>query len=158
MLGDLSSFYGDRQGMEGLFAIVDNQQAALQSRNQNPNLELLSNHGLLSSGPAINSSRPSLYCQLPFSEKHRIVPGVIAFAPALGRTPSSVAMRLGKFANCDPFHKARGIYRIIWSFQASAQKSEDRTESQFPASRTLLHHLNLQSRSFSPRGKRSTSE
>lgn len=51
----------------------------------------------------------ALYCQLPFGKMHRSNPGVIALAAAIGRTPSSVAMRLGNFANCDPFHKARGI-------------------------------------------------
>lgn len=34
---------------------------------------------------------------------------VIALAAALGRTPASVAMKLGNLASFDPFHKARGI-------------------------------------------------
>jgi putative restriction endonuclease len=40
---------------------------------------------------------------------HRNNPKVIHLAKLIGRTPSSVAMRLTNFASIDPFHQARGI-------------------------------------------------
>jgi putative restriction endonuclease len=51
----------------------------------------------------------SLYCRLPFGQYHRGNPHVKRVAEALGRTPSSVAMRLSNFASLDPVHQKRGI-------------------------------------------------
>ncbi len=43
-----------------------------------------------------------LYFQLPFGQLHQKNPEIIALASALGRTPSSIAMKLANFASLDP--------------------------------------------------------
>lgn len=43
-----------------------------------------------------------LYFQLPFGQLHSGNPEIIALAHALGRTPSSIAMKLANFASLDP--------------------------------------------------------
>lgn len=51
----------------------------------------------------------NLYCRLPFGRLHRRNPEVIAMAKVIGRTPSSVAMKLGNLASLDPAHRERGV-------------------------------------------------
>ncbi len=51
----------------------------------------------------------NLYFTLPFGQMHARNPSVIALASALGRTPSSIAMKLVNFASLDPAHQARGV-------------------------------------------------
>lgn len=51
----------------------------------------------------------NLYFKLPFGQMHARNPRVIALASALGRTPSSIAMKLVNFASLDPAHRARGV-------------------------------------------------
>lgn len=51
----------------------------------------------------------NLYLKLPFGKMHRSNPDIIHLANLIGRTPSSVAMRLTNFASIDPYHQARGI-------------------------------------------------
>ena len=51
----------------------------------------------------------NLYCKLPFGRLHRLNPEVINLANLIGRTPSSVALKLVNFASLDPSLKARGI-------------------------------------------------
>lgn len=51
----------------------------------------------------------NLYLKLPFGKMHQSNPNIIHLANLIGRTPSSVAMRLTNFASIDPFHQARGI-------------------------------------------------
>lgn len=51
----------------------------------------------------------NLYCKLPFGQLHKSNPLIIQLANKLGRTPSSVAMKLVNFASLDPTHKNRGI-------------------------------------------------
>ncbi|MBI2925427.1 MAG: HNH endonuclease [Verrucomicrobia bacterium] len=51
----------------------------------------------------------NLYCKLPFGQLHHRNPVIIALAEKLGRTPSSVAMKLCNFASLDPVQQARGI-------------------------------------------------
>jgi len=51
----------------------------------------------------------NLYLKLAFGKMHSGNPDVIHLASVIGRTPSSVAMRLTNFANVDPFHQQRGI-------------------------------------------------
>jgi putative restriction endonuclease len=51
----------------------------------------------------------NLYLKLPFGKMHKHTPEIIELAELLGRTPSSIGMRLGNFASCDPHLKARGI-------------------------------------------------
>ncbi len=51
----------------------------------------------------------NLYLKLPFGKMHRSNPDIIRLANLIGRTPSSVAMRLTNFASIDPYHQARGV-------------------------------------------------
>jgi len=50
-----------------------------------------------------------LYCQIPFGQMHKGNPTIIAVAEKMGRSPSSLAMKLVNFASLDPVHLARGI-------------------------------------------------
>ena len=49
------------------------------------------------------------YFTLPFGKMHARNPRVIELARLLGRTPASIAMKLGNFASLDPEHQARGV-------------------------------------------------
>lgn len=51
----------------------------------------------------------NLYCKLPFGKMHKSNVEVIQLAQLIGRTPSSIALKLGNFASFDPTLKARGI-------------------------------------------------
>jgi putative restriction endonuclease len=51
----------------------------------------------------------NLYLKLPFGKLHSGTPEVVHLAGLIGRTPSSVAMRLNNFAAVDPYHQQRGI-------------------------------------------------
>ncbi len=63
----------------------------------------------------------NLYHRLPFGRLHRSNPEVIALAAVIGRTPSSVALRLANFAHLDPGLDRRGMSqasagaRAMWS-------------------------------------------
>ena len=50
----------------------------------------------------------NLYLKLPFGKLHSGTPEIIHLAKIIGRTPSSVAMRLSNFASVDPYHQQRG--------------------------------------------------
>ena len=51
----------------------------------------------------------NLYCKLPFGKLSRGNPIIIEAAKKMGRTPSSLAMKLVNFASLDPVQRARGI-------------------------------------------------
>lgn len=51
----------------------------------------------------------NLYCKLPFGKMHKGNKEILQFAELIGRTPSSVALKLGNFASFDPTLKERGI-------------------------------------------------
>jgi len=51
----------------------------------------------------------NLYCKLPFGKMHSRNLEIIHFANLIGRTPSSIALKLGNFASFDPTLKERGI-------------------------------------------------
>jgi putative restriction endonuclease len=51
----------------------------------------------------------NLYCKLPFGQIDEDTPLVIEVASRMGRTPGSLAMKLGNFASLDPIQQARGI-------------------------------------------------
>ena len=51
----------------------------------------------------------NLYLKLPFGKMHKRTPEIIELANLLGRTPSSIGMRLGNFASVDPYHIERGV-------------------------------------------------
>ena len=50
-----------------------------------------------------------LYFRMPFGQIDKRNPDIIKMAELINRTPSSVAMRLCNYANCDPELKARGV-------------------------------------------------
>jgi len=51
----------------------------------------------------------NLYCKLSFGQIHQRTPIIIEVSQKLGRTPSSLAMKLVNFASLDPDLQARGI-------------------------------------------------
>jgi putative restriction endonuclease len=51
----------------------------------------------------------NLYCKLPFGKLDRKNPLIVEVANKMGRSPSSLAMKLVNFASLDPVHQARGI-------------------------------------------------
>ena len=51
----------------------------------------------------------NLYCKLPFGQLHNRNPEIIKLAQLIGRTPSSVGLKLGNLASFDPSLQARGI-------------------------------------------------
>ena len=51
----------------------------------------------------------NLYLKLPFGKMHSRTPEVIEMANLIGRTVSSISIRLGNFASCDPYHQNRGV-------------------------------------------------
>lgn len=51
----------------------------------------------------------NLYCKLPFGQLRHGNPLIIEVAQKLGRTPSSLSMKLCNLASLDPHHQARGI-------------------------------------------------
>ena len=53
----------------------------------------------------------NLYCKLPFGQYHRNNKKVVGLAQIIGRTPSSIALKLCNFARLDPYHKKRGVIR-----------------------------------------------
>jgi putative restriction endonuclease len=55
----------------------------------------------------------NLYLRLPFGKLHSRTNEIIELANLIGRTPSSVAMRLNNFASVDPFHQKRGIKGLV---------------------------------------------
>ena len=50
----------------------------------------------------------NLYCKLSFGQIHQRTPIIIEVSQKLGRTPSSLAMKLVNFASLDPDLQARG--------------------------------------------------
>lgn len=51
----------------------------------------------------------NLYCKLPFGKMHKGNPQVRELSKLIGRTPSSIARKLGNLARLDPSLQARGI-------------------------------------------------
>ena len=58
-----------------------------------------------------------LYFRIPFPRISKNNPDIIKLADFIGRTPSSVGMRLCNFANCDPELKARGVKGLEGGYQ-----------------------------------------
>ena len=86
----------------------------------------------------------NLYCKLPFGKLHKGNPIIKEVALKMGRTPSSLALKLCNFASLDPVLHARGISgmqgaanedRSLWKeFKANIS-------SLGPQSEELLHDL-----------------
>ena len=51
----------------------------------------------------------NLYLKLPFGKMHSKNNEIIHLANIIGRTASSVAIRLTNFASADPYHQNMGI-------------------------------------------------
>ena len=51
----------------------------------------------------------NVYCRLPFGQLDQRTPLIAQVAEKMGRTPSSVSMKLCNFASFDPALQARGI-------------------------------------------------
>ncbi len=80
----------------------------------------------------------NLYFRTPFGKQHKTHPPIIELAEKIGRSASSVAMKLSNFTSLDPSEAARGIKGLsgaskgdhaIWAefageFQALADESE----------------------------------
>ncbi len=87
----------------------------------------------------------NLYCKLPFGQLDHRTPIIIEVANKLGRTPSSLAMKLSNFASLDPILQDRGIQglrgaskadREIWqefytNWEELAIESEERFQELF---------------------------
>jgi putative restriction endonuclease len=67
----------------------------------------------------------NLYCKVPFGQLHKSNPLIIQLANKLGRTPSSVAMKLVNFASLDPTHKNRGIKGLYHTSTSDRQIWEE---------------------------------
>jgi putative restriction endonuclease len=63
----------------------------------------------------------NLYCKLPFGKLHRGNPIIVETAAKMGRTASSLAIKLCNFASLDPVLQARGIVGM------TGAAKEDRT-------------------------------
>jgi predicted restriction endonuclease len=86
----------------------------------------------------------NIYGKLPFGKLHKGNPLIIEVAERMGRTPSSLAMKLSNFASMDPVLLARGIKGLDGATkQDHAMWSEFREhlDALAPESETLLHDL-----------------
>lgn len=63
----------------------------------------------------------ALYFSLPFGKMHKGNPRIVALAQQLGRTPSSVAMKLTNLAALDPAHQSRGVKGLAGHSALDAQ-------------------------------------
>src|SRR5712664_2740903 len=86
----------------------------------------------------------NLYGKLPFGRYDRKNRVIIDVASRMGRTPGSLAMKLGNFASLDPVHQARGVKGLS---RASKQDREmwiefrSNLDALAPQSEQLLHDL-----------------
>jgi putative restriction endonuclease len=62
-----------------------------------------------------------LYCRTPFGRLHRTNPEIVILANALGRSPSSVAMKCCNYASLDPDERARGIRGLKGTSEADRE-------------------------------------
>jgi predicted restriction endonuclease len=86
----------------------------------------------------------NLYCKLPFGKLHKGNPIIIETAAKMGRTASSLAIKLCNFASLDPVLRARGIVGMTGAAKEDRILWEDfRSNSSVlaPDSEELLHNL-----------------
>ncbi len=67
----------------------------------------------------------SLYCKVPFGKMHFRNPEIIEYAELLGRTPSSLAMKLTNIASLDPAITTSGRKGLKGSSKADRQMWEE---------------------------------
>ena len=86
----------------------------------------------------------NLYFKLPFGQLHRNNPIIKEVAQKMGRTASSLAIKLCNFASLDPVLKARGLVgmrgaasqdRVIW------REFRSQLSTLAPESEEMLHDL-----------------
>ncbi|MDO9445309.1 MAG: hypothetical protein Q7K37_08320 [Dehalococcoidia bacterium] len=105
----------------------------------------------------------NLYLRLPFGRMHQSNADVLALASLIGRTPGSVAMRLGNFAALDPALDRRGMAnasagaRAIWDEwgtnpDAVAEESERICVNDVSPHSSMRWSGRSRSREYSPRG------
>lgn len=95
-----------------------------------------------------------LYFTLPFGQMHARNPRIVEIAALLGRTPSSLAMKLVNFASLDPEQRARGIRGLAGHSRADEQVWREFTSNWEQMS--LLSEANLER--FQARGTQPESE
>lgn len=86
----------------------------------------------------------NLYRKIPFGHYDKGKPVVIQLAGLMGRSPSSLAMKLTNFASLDPLHQARGVRGL-----SGASKDDHKMWIEFqtnlptlgPESEQLVHDL-----------------
>lgn len=86
----------------------------------------------------------NLYCKLPFGQFDKGNTLIIEVASRLGRTPSSLAMKLSNFASLDPVQKTRGIRGLSGATKqdrAMWAEFHDGLASLGPESEQMLHDL-----------------
>lgn len=86
----------------------------------------------------------NLYCKLPFGKLDRGNPLIIDVARRMGRTPSSLAMKLCNFASFDPVLKERGIRGLPGATKQDRQQWDEfraQPATLGPESEQLLHDL-----------------
>lgn len=86
----------------------------------------------------------NLYFKLPFGKLHKGNPLIIEVAKKMGRTPSSLSMKLCNFASLDPILQARGIVGMAGASNADRvtwQRFQNQLPTLGPESEQLLHDL-----------------
>jgi putative restriction endonuclease len=86
----------------------------------------------------------NLYCKLPFGKLHKGNKLIIEVSQKMGRTPSSLAMKLGNFASLDPVQRARGIRGLSGASPLDRRmwdEFQDDLATLAPASEQMLHDL-----------------
>lgn len=69
----------------------------------------------------------NLYCKLPFGQLRHGNPLIIEISRKLGRTPSSLSMKLCNLASLDPYHQARGVKGLQGASRADRAAWEEFT-------------------------------
>ena len=86
----------------------------------------------------------NLYCKLQFGQFHHNNPLIVDVASRMGRSPSSLAMKLSNFASLDPVQRARGIKGLSGAStqdQIMWREFQDHLGNLGPESEQLLHDL-----------------
>src|SRR5258708_1761283 len=86
----------------------------------------------------------NLYCKLPFGQLHRGNPIIREVAAKMGRTPSSLSMKLCNFAALDPVQQARGVRGLPGATKqdrAMWDEFHQRLGTLAPESEEMLHDL-----------------
>src|SRR5947207_1515269 len=86
----------------------------------------------------------NLYCKLPFGRLDKSNPLIIEVAQRMGRTSSSLAMKLCNFASLDPVQRARGVRGLPGATKLDREmwnQFHSQLEKAAPESEQLLHDL-----------------